>query len=131
MRRTERIVLALGTLGETRQPAFLSQCPDAISPAGQYLVRIGLVADIPDQPVVWRIEDVMQRNGQFDHAEAGAEMPTRLRYRVNELCAKLARKLRQIAFGQLAQICRNTDLVEQRRMRFLTHGNDLLVPSRQ
>src|SRR5690606_14535443 len=94
MRRAERIVLALGTLGETRQPAFLSQCPDAISPAGQYLVRIGLVADIPDQPVVWRIENVMQRNGQFDHAEAGAEMPTRLRYRVNELCAKLARKLR-------------------------------------
>jgi hypothetical protein len=37
-------------------------------------VRIGLVADVPDEPVVRRVEDVVQRDGQFDDAEAGAEM---------------------------------------------------------
>jgi hypothetical protein len=45
---TERIVLALGALGETGQPAALAQRTDTIAAAGEDLVRIGLVADIPD-----------------------------------------------------------------------------------
>ena len=32
------------------------------------------MADVPDQPVVGRVEHVMQRDGQFDHAEPGAEL---------------------------------------------------------
>ena len=52
MRRAEGVVLALGALGEAGQPAALAQRADAVAPAGQDLVRIGLVADIPDQPVV-------------------------------------------------------------------------------
>ncbi len=32
-----------------------------LAPAGEDLVRIGLVADVPDQPVVRRVEHVMQR----------------------------------------------------------------------
>ena len=48
--------------------------PDAVAPAGQDLVRIGLMADIPDQPVARRVEDVVQRDRQLDDAEAGAEM---------------------------------------------------------
>ena len=43
---------------------------DAVAPPGEDLVRIGLVADIPDQPVARRVEDVMQRDGQLDHAQA-------------------------------------------------------------
>jgi hypothetical protein len=38
--------------------------------AGQDLVRIGLVADIPDQPVARRVEDMVQRDGELDHAES-------------------------------------------------------------
>ena len=74
MRGAERVVFALGALGEAGQPAALAQGADAVAPAGQDLVRIGLVADVPDQPVVRRVEDVMQRDGQFDHAKPGAEM---------------------------------------------------------
>ena len=47
----ERIVFALAPLGEAGEPAALSQGADAVAPAGQDLVRIGLVADVPDQPV--------------------------------------------------------------------------------
>ena len=48
MRGAERVVLALAAPGEARQAAALAEGADAVAPAGQDLVRIGLVADIPD-----------------------------------------------------------------------------------
>ena len=35
------------------------------------LVRVGLMADIPNQLVIWRVENVVQSHRQFDNAEAG------------------------------------------------------------
>ena len=56
----ERIVVALGALGETGQSAAGAQGADAVAAAGEDLVRVGLMADVPDQPVARRVEDVMQ-----------------------------------------------------------------------
>ena len=47
----EGVVFAFVALGETREPAALAQGADAVPPAGQDLVGIGLMADIPDQPI--------------------------------------------------------------------------------
>ena len=47
----ERIVIALGALGEAGQAAAGAQGADAVAAAGQDLVRIGLMADVPDQAV--------------------------------------------------------------------------------
>ena len=52
MRRAEGVVLALRPLGEAGKPAALAQRADAVAPPRQDLVRIGLVADVPDQPVI-------------------------------------------------------------------------------
>ena len=49
--RAERIVIALGPLGETGKPAAGAQGADAIAAAGQDLVRIGLMANVPDQAI--------------------------------------------------------------------------------
>lgn len=49
MRRAERIVVAFAALGEAGQAAAGAQRADAVAPAGEDLVRIGLVADVPDQ----------------------------------------------------------------------------------
>ena len=99
VRRAERVVFALGALGEAGQAAALAQGADAVAPAGQDLVRIGLVADIPDQPVARRVEDLMQRDGQLDHAEPGAEMAAGHRHRVDRLLAQLVRELAQVLSG--------------------------------
>ena len=93
MRRAEAVVFAFGALGEPRQPAALAQRPDTVAPAGQDLVRIGLMADVPDQPVVRRVEHVVQRDGQLDHAEAGAEMPAGHRHRADRLGAQFVGNL--------------------------------------
>ena len=65
----EGVVLAFLTLGEAGQTVGLAQRVHALAAAGQYLVGIGLVADIPDDAVFRRIEHAVQRDGQFDDAE--------------------------------------------------------------
>ena len=49
MRGAERVVFALRALGEAGQAAALAQRADAVAAAGEDLVRIGLVADVPDR----------------------------------------------------------------------------------
>ena len=41
---------------------------------GEQFVRIALVADIEQQPIVAEVEDVMQGDGEFDHAEIWREV---------------------------------------------------------
>ena len=62
---------------------------EALAPSGQHLVWIGLVTDVPDQPIVRGVEDVMQRHGQLDGAEAGGKVSTARRDAANEVLAQL------------------------------------------
>ncbi len=121
MRRAERVVFALGALGEAGEPAAHAQRADAVAPAGQDLVRIGLVADVPDQAVVRRVEHVVQRNRQLDHAEAGAEMAAGDRDRVDGLLAQLVGELAELLDLEGAQIRRRLDEVEQGGLGGLGH----------
>ena len=114
VRRAERIVLALGPLGEAGQPAGLAQRPDPVAPAGQDLVGIGLMADIPDQLVLGRVEHVVQRHRQLDDAEPGAEMAAGDRDGIDRLGAQLVRQLAKAVLGQPPQVGRELDAVEQR-----------------
>ena len=68
MGRAEGVIFALGTLGEAREATRLTQGADAITTTGEDLMRIGLMANIPDQTIIGRVEDIMQSNRQLDHA---------------------------------------------------------------
>ena len=74
MRRAERIIFALRPLGEAGKAARLAQSADAVAPAGQDFMRIGLVPDVPDDAVARRVENIMERQRQLDDAEPGPEM---------------------------------------------------------
>ena len=110
----ERIVFALGALGEAGQAAALTERADAVAAAGKNLVRIGLVADVPDQAVVRRVEHVMQRDRQLDDAEAGAEMAAGDSDSVDGLLTQLVGDLAKLVGFKLAEVGRGFDLVEQR-----------------
>ena len=101
---SERVVFAFRALGETAQASALPQRSDPLAPTGQDLVRVGLVADVPDDAVGRRVENVMQRDRQFDHAEPGAEMTARHRDRADRFGAQFVGELSEIALFQLAQI---------------------------
>ena len=100
MRRPERVVVTFGALGEARQAAALSQRAAAVAPAGDDLVWIGLMADVPYQPVVRGIEDIVKADGQFDDAEPGAEMAAGHGHGVDQILAEFLSELRQIGLGQ-------------------------------
>ena len=116
MRGAERIVVALGALGEAGQAAAGAQRADAVAAAGQDLVRIGLMADVPDQAVARRIEDVMDRGGEFDDAEAGAEMAAGHRNRVDGFLTKLVGNLLHLLDLELAKVIGRANGVEKRRL---------------
>ena len=118
MGRAERIVFAFRALGETGEAAALTQSSDPVAPSGQDLVRIGLMADVPDDAIGRRIEHVVERHSQLDHAETGAEMPARHRHRADCLGAQFVGDLSEVVLVKLAQIGRRVDLIQQGRERF-------------
>ena len=61
-------------------------------------MRIGLVADVPDQPVMRRIEKIVQSDRQFDDAKAGAKMTARHRDSVDRFGSQLCCKPRKFSF---------------------------------
>jgi len=65
MADTERVEVAFAARWKGRQALVLLDGVQERAPPGQYLMRIGLMAHVPDQPVVRRIEDIVQRNGKF------------------------------------------------------------------
>ncbi len=123
MRGAERIVVAFGALGETTQSAAGAQRADAVAAPGQDLVRIGLVADVPDQTVARGIEDVMDRRGQLDDAEAGAEMSAGDRDGIDGFLAQFVGDLPHLLHLEPAQIVRGADRVEKRRFTECGHSD--------
>jgi hypothetical protein len=122
MRGAEGIVAALGALGEAGQASALAQRADAVAPAGENLVRVGLMPDVPDQPVARGVEHMMQRHRQLDHAEPGAQVTARHRHRINGLAPQLVGELSEVSLRQPPQVLRRLDLVQQWRLRSLGHG---------
>ena len=70
----EGIVGALFGVGESADAPELAEGVEGLASAGEYLVTISLMPDVPDDAVVGRVEDVMQGHGQLHGAEAGTEM---------------------------------------------------------
>ena len=128
MRGAEGVVLALRALGEAGQATPLAQRADAVPPARDALVRLGLMADVPDQAITRRVENPMEGDRQLDDPEAGPEMTTRHRNGFDRFLAQLGGKLRQVFLGDLAQVLRNSDAVEQWCCAIRSHENPYFVP---
>ena len=72
MADSESIVFTLATLGKRRQATGFLDRANAVPSAGEYLVRICLVADIPDNPFMRCFEALMQGDGQFNTTQSRA-----------------------------------------------------------
>ena len=109
MTDAEGVVLALGATGKGREAAALLDGVQLVAPAGQHLVRIGLVAHVPDDAVVRGVEDIMQSDRQLDRAEPGGEMSAPRAHALDEELAQLLCQRSKFSSRQLAQICRRVD----------------------
>ena len=99
---------------ERREAALVLDRLEPVAPAGEHLVRIRLVADVPDQSIARRVVDVVQRDGQLDRAETGREMAAHLADGLDEKLAQFVRQRFELRRGKTPQVCRRVDGREQR-----------------
>jgi hypothetical protein len=76
------------------------------------------MADVPNQPVARRVEDVVQRHGELDDAKTGSKMTSRDRHGIDGLLPEFGSKLRQLGFTNFAQVFRRLRSIEKWRLRW-------------
>ena len=72
--RVESVMDAFRALWKTRQAAGAAYAGKCSAPAGDYLVRVALVPDIPHDRVARRAKDAVDGQRQLDDAQVGREM---------------------------------------------------------
>jgi len=92
---SERVVLALSACRKRRKSARLLDGMKLFAAPGQNLVWIGLVTHVPNQPVVRRIEDVVQGYREFDCAQSRGKVAATGAHAVNEKLPQLLGQLRK------------------------------------
>ncbi len=112
MAHVEMIAGAFLALGKTADAAVLAEGGKLRAPARENLVGIGLMSHVPHDAVIWRIEGVVQRDGQVHNAQTRCKVPTRLRHHLDDLPADLLRERGQFFPGEGAQVITVMDLVE-------------------
>ncbi|MNR58549.1 hypothetical protein D3C85_1795770 [compost metagenome] len=75
-------------------------------------MRIGLVAHIPDDAIVRRVEHLMQRQRELDGAQVGRQVSARFGYRLQHEATQFVRKLLQLATIQPFEVCRRLNAVQ-------------------
>ena len=84
MADAEGVVGAFVAAREAGDAILHAQARHAVAAAGEHLVRVGLVADVPDQAVVRRVEHVVQGDGQFDRAQVRRQVAAGLGHRFEQ-----------------------------------------------
>ena len=97
----------LGPRRVARQPAGLAQGGEAVAAAGEDLVDVGLVAGVPQEDVVGRVEHPVEGEGELDHAQVGAQVAAGDRHRLDDELADLAGQLLELLGLEPAQVGRS------------------------
>jgi hypothetical protein len=99
------VVLRLGALRVTGKASFLAKTRKVLAP-GQELVNIGLVPGIPDEGISRGIKNSVQSDGQLNHTEVWAQVPTGLCNFGDEELAYLSSQLVELGGTQNIQVPR-------------------------
>jgi hypothetical protein len=111
--RAHDVVLGLVDRAEGRQAAVLADRRQLIAAAGEDLVRVGLVADVPQHLVARGVQQRVDGHRQLAGAEVGAEVPPDLPHRVDQQLADLLRDLLQLVLRESVEVLRAVDVVEE------------------
>ena len=112
MSRSERVVLRFITSEKTADSAVLLDSWQQIAPASQDLVRVSLVAHVPDETIAWRVERVMQRDGQLDRPERRAGMSAHARHRLENILPNVVSDVLKLIDAETPQVGRRVNLLK-------------------
>ena len=100
-------------------PPLRRMVGSAVVAAGEDLVRVGLVADVPDELVARGLEDAVEGDRQLHRAEVGPEVGALVAGdHVDDALAHLGGERLELVLRQRAQFGGRADLIEKR------HGDD-------
>ena len=109
----EQVVVAFRGIGVAHQAPFGANRCKIPESARDELVRINLVAGVPDQAISGEIEHLMQGDAQLDHAEIAGEVGRPVGHHVAQGLANLARQLDRLFLGEVPQIARRLNPRQQ------------------
>ena len=99
-------MFAFGTKHEAVEPTRLTNGFETIETSGENFVDIGLMADVKENAVLWRVEDGVKSQGEFDDAEVGAKMAAGFRKGLDEEGSDLGGKHRHFLGVQSLEVGR-------------------------
>ena len=111
------VVLGLVDRAERRQTLVVPDRLQLVATAGQDLVGIGLMADVPKDLVPRRIQQRVQRDRDLAGAEVGAEVAADLPDRIDDVLADLLGDLLQLVLAEVVEILRLVDVGERSDIR--------------
>ena len=117
----DEIVLTFGAVRIAAHATELAEPRKSLAGTRQQLVDVCLVAGVPEDPVPGALEHPMERQGQLDDAEVGAEVATRLGDGRDQELADFIGQGAQLRIAQGAKIGRSHDPVEDWRAGNLVH----------
>jgi hypothetical protein len=71
------------------------------------------VTHVPDDSITGGLEDIVEGDGELDHAEAPGKVPADLSTHPNQLPSELRRDLLEVFSGQGPKFRRRSDVLEQ------------------
>mmetsp|Transcript_17615 Transcript_17615/g.50115 ORF Transcript_17615/g.50115 Transcript_17615/m.50115 type:complete len:246 (+) Transcript_17615:1723-2460(+) len=95
----ESVIVGLFAFGESGEATSLPQGVNIFAPTGEDLMRLALVRDVPTDLVVGGVINMVQRNREFDDAEAGAQVSAGHRHGVQHLPSNFFREVFQLLDG--------------------------------
>jgi hypothetical protein len=107
------VVLGLVDRAERRQTAVLADRVQLVAAAGQDLVGIGLVADVPEDLVARGVEEAVEGDGQLAGPEVGAEVAADLADRVDDQLADLLGELLELGIVEAVEVPGLVDSVQE------------------
>ena len=119
MTAVEHVVLRLTPAREATDAVDLAERIEPVVPTGEELVRVGLMAGVPHDPVARRLEQAVQGDGQLDDTERTAEMAAGVGDGADDLLADLAGELLELVLVHAAKIGRAAELGERDQAGYL------------
>ena len=111
--RRERIVVALLRVREAGEAAVLPECMELFIAAGQELVCVHLVSDVPDEGVLRGLELEMHGKRQLHRAEVRREVAAVFGDGIHDRLPDLSGQFLQLPVVQRAEVFRRMDLLQE------------------
>ena len=100
----KRVVLALRPLEESGEAVLLTQRLHSCVASGEKLVRIALMTDVPHELIARRVEARVERDGQLDNAQSGADVAAGPRADLDESLPDRRAQLAKLVTRELLEV---------------------------